>query len=944
MGKIFSNKNLIIRIATILVIVILFNFVNPSISFGAVSGGIGGVLFEPIKDLVLAIGDGIVNIMQNVIFGTDVSLLKLEHSSSNVPVVLGAIGGAIAGTIAIIVGVAGAPFTGGLSLSAVAAGISIIGTTVVAAGATYFVVSYIAEQALPQDFYLPMYAISPYEIFSNKVAMLDVNFFQPNKYENVSTTIGESGKEQESAASVLRPTISKWYVSIRNLAIVVMMVILVYVGIRIIASSAAEDRAKYKQRLMDWIIAMCLLFFMHYLMTLAVTVTESLLGAIDSANEPYYITIGTSNGKLSEYRYNVVIPQTDESGNSEEPVKEQSKVFSTDEGSLGAAFRGQGVIVPSADDESVEYFTWPTNLMGKARIELQLEPTNQMSDDDILARKFGFTIIFIALVIYTVLFLFRYLKRLIMLAFLTIIAPLVAMTYPLDKMSDGSAQAFNMWMKEYIFNLLIQPVHLILYTVLIGSAMDFAADNLLYALAALGFMLPAEKIMRKFFGFEKASTLDGGSALGGALAMQGINQLRRIGAGGSKKGGAKGGGAEGEASNAKINKYNRAPDSGKSPAELLAGDQGALGGTPGGGPTLLGGSPSDGNSGGGNGGIPAGWSETSSGLAIPPSATRTSTPARPSTSGGKQKSWTEDDTRGIGQWVRDAYQGSTPQRFVNSAANVVTDGKYSPVRFARKVGGSVASGARSVHDLAGRGVRKIPKPIRNSVGNLANSARGAAAVIGSGAKYVAPRAAKLAVKGTVAGAAAMGGIAAGLVSEDYGNVAKWGAAGAGAGWIAGSGLGAIPGKIGETGTALSDAAQKGDSIYTLTAKGDKAEKERQKKMADAMAMKDKDRRNLYSRKLNVKGSELTSALKDSQKFRESGVTDDDLIIKAMKLDGFGDERASKEKIILAGLAQQVNGERKALEYVKKGLKEKGLSDKDIKKYADGISSMYDWNA
>lgn len=109
MGKIFSNKNLIIKIATILVIVILFNFINPGISFGAVSGGIGGVLFEPIKDLVLAIGDGIVNIMQNVIFGTDVSLLKLEHSTSNVPVILGAIGGAIAGTISIIVGVAGAP-------------------------------------------------------------------------------------------------------------------------------------------------------------------------------------------------------------------------------------------------------------------------------------------------------------------------------------------------------------------------------------------------------------------------------------------------------------------------------------------------------------------------------------------------------------------------------------------------------------------------------------------------------------------------------------------------------------------------------------------------------------------------------------------------------------------------------------------------------------------
>lgn len=931
MGKIFSNKNLIIKIATILVIVILFNFINPGISFGAVSGGIGGVLFEPIKDLVLAIGDGIVNIMQNVIFGTDVSLLKLEHSTSNVPVILGAIGGAIAGTISIIVGVAGAPFTGGLSLGAVAAGLSIFGTTVVAAGATAFVVSYVAEQALPQDFYLPMYAISPYEIFANKVAMLDVNFFQPNKYDEVDTMVGEEGKEQKSSAAELQGTIAKWYVSIRNFAVVVMMIILVYVGIRIVMSSAAEDRAKYKQRLMDWIIAMCLLFFMHYLMTLAVTITESLLDSIDTANEPYYVRVGSSDGKLGDYRYNVVIPPKDGEENSE-PQKEQSKVFDTDEGSLAQAFREQGVIVPNDDTGSGEYFVWPTNLMGKARVELQLEPTDRMSDDDILARKFGFTIIFIALVIYTIMFLFRYLKRLIMLAFLTIIAPFVAMTYPLDKISDGSAQAFNMWVKEYVFNLLIQPVHLILYTILIGSAIDFAADNLLYALAALGFMLPAEKIMRKFFGFEKASTLDNGSALGGALAMQGINQLRRIGFGGSKKG-AKGGTGGNATPTSRINKFNRAPDKGKSPSELLASGEGQ------GLDAKSVGIAAGGQSGSANG-IQASlngsegesmYRTSAEGMRIKEdmaAARQLMGEAKTDDERNIARQMMDDvresDSRGVGQYLHDKMQGSAFGRAITSAAG-------APVRFTS----NVVNGARK---MAGKAVRRaVPKPIRNSV-------RGASAVLGAGAKYVVPRAAKLAVRGTVAGAAAMGGIAAGLVSEDYANVAKWGAAGAGAGWIAGGGLGQIPGKLEETRDSIVDTAQKGDTIYTLAAKGDKAEKERQKKISDAMAMKDKGRRDLYSRKLNVRGAKLNEVLKDSQKFRESGVTNDDLIIKAMKLDGFGDGRASKEKIILAGLAEQVNGERKALEYIKKGLKEKGLSDNDIKKYADGISDMYDWNA
>ena len=112
------------------------------------------------------------------------------------------------------------------------------------------------------------------------------------------------------------------------------------------------------------------------------------------------------------------------------------------------------------------------------------------------------------------------------MAFLTVIAPLVAVTYPIDKMNDGKAQAFNMWFKEYIFNLLIQPLHLIMYSVLIGSAMSFATENLVYVVMALGFFVPAEKLLRRFFGFEKAQTpgMFAGPA-GAALLHSGLSRL-----------------------------------------------------------------------------------------------------------------------------------------------------------------------------------------------------------------------------------------------------------------------------------------------------------------------------------------------------------------------------------------------------------------------------------
>ena len=44
-------------------------------------------------------------------------------------------------------------------------------------------------------------------------------------------------------------------------------------------------------------------------------------------------------------------------------------------------------------------------------------------------------------------------KRSIKMAFLTLMAPLVTLTYAIDKMGDGKAQAFNSWLKELLENI-----------------------------------------------------------------------------------------------------------------------------------------------------------------------------------------------------------------------------------------------------------------------------------------------------------------------------------------------------------------------------------------------------------------------------------------------------------------------------------------------------------
>ena len=319
--------------------------------------------------------------------------------------------------------------------------------------------------------------LTPAEIFAGNVSALDANFF---KTENDHKQ--ELGGSSKSIVEKLRGTVSTWYVALRNIAIVGLLSALLYIGIRIVISSSAGDKAKYKQFFVDWVVALCLIFFMHYIMAFTMTMSETVTDVLAGNT--------TSQGRIQQ----VIVELTDKTGNN---------TF-TETNGVAIKFK--------------------SNFTGLARIK---------ADYDSISLKIGYTILYIALTVYTVYFAFVYLKRLLMLAFFTMIAPLVALTYPLK---DGKAQAFNYWFKEYMFYALLQPMHMLLYTVFVSSALSVAANNLLYAIVALAFIVPAEKIVKQMFGIKGNTESTLGGFAGGALASQAFNMLRK-GPSAPKKGG-----------------------------------------------------------------------------------------------------------------------------------------------------------------------------------------------------------------------------------------------------------------------------------------------------------------------------------------------------------------------------------------------------------------------
>lgn len=101
-----------------------------------------------------------------------------------------------------------------------------------------------------------------------------------------------------------------------------------------------------------------------------------------------------------------------------------------------------------------------------------------------------------------------YLKRTLMVGFLIVIAPLITITYPMDKMGDNKAQAFSAWLNELLINVFIQPIHAIIYLVFSFTAGEIASFAPLLALIFLMSITSAEKMVRNIFNMQNSKSLD----------------------------------------------------------------------------------------------------------------------------------------------------------------------------------------------------------------------------------------------------------------------------------------------------------------------------------------------------------------------------------------------------------------------------------------------------
>lgn len=151
-------------------------------------------------------------------------------------------------------------------------------------------------------------------------------------------------------------------------------------------------------------------------------------------------------------------------------------------------------------------------------------------------------IVYIGIVFQTIFYLIAYINRMLKVAFLIVISPLITVTYSIDKMGDGKAQALDTWLKEYIYTILIQPFHCIIYFSFIsisfslineGGFFDGSFNQLsagILAILCIKFINDGEKIVRKIFGFQddnSKTSMMAGAMMAVATAKSATNMISK---------------------------------------------------------------------------------------------------------------------------------------------------------------------------------------------------------------------------------------------------------------------------------------------------------------------------------------------------------------------------------------------------------------------------------
>lgn len=145
---------------------------------------------------------------------------------------------------------------------------------------------------------------------------------------------------------------------------------------------------------------------------------------------------------------------------------------------------------------------------GEKSFELSIMETIDESLISLSGWSFVFySVAYWVLVTLQIKFCLMYLKRFLTVGFLIVISPLITITYAIDKIGDGKAQGFSVFFSELMINIMIQPIHALIYLVFMYTANEIAQYSILISILFLLALTKVEKAVLKIFNLKNVVSL-----------------------------------------------------------------------------------------------------------------------------------------------------------------------------------------------------------------------------------------------------------------------------------------------------------------------------------------------------------------------------------------------------------------------------------------------------
>lgn len=250
---------------------------------------------------------------------------------------------------------------------------------------------------------------TPDSIVFNNVAILDINFFNPN---------------QQSILGLSDDLIPKLYNSFHAIAISVFIIAAMLAGIKMALSTLASEKAAAKKAMIDWFVGIVVLFLLRLIIAGLFEINEFMVYKISDLTE--------------QVNFNVYLISH----------QKQAKLFGLSWADL-VNFIGMFFGDPDiAEDMKVEL----PGFFGLMAMNAVQGLQGNIFSSIILFILFGQTITL----------LISYSKRLIYTIILGIAGPLVVAVDAINKSTKGQSTVFSNWFKELVSNVFMQTFHSVL--------------------------------------------------------------------------------------------------------------------------------------------------------------------------------------------------------------------------------------------------------------------------------------------------------------------------------------------------------------------------------------------------------------------------------------------------------------------------------------------------